>query len=197
MPDSFPPTSTLPVLRLLGTVVPSFFAGTVWAYNYILLPPLLDHAPPPILGKQWLQAYQFGARFVPPLVILSTLSNGLLAWHASKTTACGRWDTLESAFGQYRIAAVTLPLLIAYTIGYMEPGINGELKAKVGKLAGVDLKENEALADPEAYTATAATKVEAEKESLESLVRRWGRCNALRLGMAIVTCIASATASLS
>lgn len=134
---------------------------------------------------------------MPPLVILSTVSNGLLAWHASKTTICGRWDTLGSAFGRYRIAAVMLPLLIAYTVAYMEPGVNGELKAKVGKLAGVELKEDEALADSKAYTATAAAKAEAEKESLESLVRRWGRCNALRLCMAVVTCIASATASLS
>lgn len=196
MSDPFVPKSTLPLLRLVGTIAPSFLAGTVWAYNYILLPPLLDHAPTPVLAKQWLQAYQFGARFVPPLVIASTLSNGLLAWYASKTSLCGRWDTLGSAFGRYRIAAGMLPLLITYTVAYMEPGINGELKLKVERLSGVDLKEAEVLADPWAHTATQAAKRDAEEVSLRGLVKRWGRCNALRLCMALVACTTSATASL-
>lgn len=70
----------LALAKTTGIIAPTLYSGITFAYNYILLPPLLAHAPPKLLAKQWLQAYQLGPAFVPPFILSGAVSN-LLLWH--------------------------------------------------------------------------------------------------------------------
>lgn len=178
--------------KLGSALLPAFFAGTIFGYNYILIPPILAHSEERALAKQWLEAYQFGARYVRPLVQTTTACNAYLVYIAvSQAPASGWWETVTSAgVPGYIAALLSLPLLMAYTLGVMEPGINGALKAKVEKLIGKEaaqLKKDSVPVGEERETAAPATKEWAQTESLRSLVMEWKRCNDWRMVLAAVS----------
>lgn len=204
-PLSFVTIVTMPLPAPLGlhtaaklgsALLPAFFVGTIFGYNYILIPPILRHSDERVLAKQWLQAYQFGARYVRPLVQTTTACNAYLVYLAvSRAPTSGMKETLVSAGVPGYIAALfSLPLLMAYTLGVMEPGINGALKAKVEKLVGKEeagLKRDSVPVGEGRETATPATKEWSQTESLRSLIMQWKRCNDWRMVLAGLSAVVS------
>ena len=61
--------------KVASALLPALFAGTIIGYNYIFIPPVLKHSEERVLSKQWLEAYQSGARYVWPLVQTTTACN--------------------------------------------------------------------------------------------------------------------------
>jgi membrane protein YdbS with pleckstrin-like domain len=87
----------------------------------MVIPPIATHAPPKILAKQWLQAYQYATAFVPPLILSGAISNALLAYFANS------WGLKIL----YASAAVLILSIVPVTLLWFEPGINGAGKWKV------------------------------------------------------------------
>ena len=95
---------------------------------------MTTHAPPKLLAKQWLQAYQFAPVFVAPLILLGASSNALLAYFAA--------DSPSYASFLYAAAAFAIASIIPYTALYMEPGVNGAGKWKAQELLRDEFKLN-------------------------------------------------------
>ena len=152
------------------------------------MPPLITHAPPKVLAKQWLQAYQFAPIFVAPLILTGTSSTAFLAY-ISKSSSC-------SATVLYVVAALANASIIPYTALYMEPGVNGTGKWKVQEILneeGVVLKRSGQGTDT--HTASEAAKKWAEKVDMKTIAETWVRTNAWRYIITAIATLASATAS--
>jgi hypothetical protein len=126
------------------------------------------HAPPKVLAKQWLQAYQFAPAFVAPLILLGMGSNAWLAYL-----------TAEPA---YAVAAGLNAVIVPYTAVYMERGVNGAGKWKVKEILrregeGVLLKDGMGT---EADTASEEWKRWAEGVEMKTIVERWAWTNMWR-----------------
>lgn len=151
--------------------------------------PLLSYAPPNLLAKQWLLAYQFGPKFVPPLVVGGTVCNGLLAYYATSRTARAL----------YIVAALLVWSIAPFTIFYMEPGINGAGKWKVATMLkdeGFKMEENgRGVPDVHRHTATQSARQWADKTDMKDIVRAWTRINALRYMITFVSAFASGYAT--
>jgi hypothetical protein len=150
------------------------------------MPPLITHAPPKLLAKQWLQAYQFAPIFVAPLILLGASSNTLLAY----LTALSPSKTL------YIIAALANASIIPYTALYMEPGINGAGKWKAQELLrdeGFGLMGTGQGTDKD--TARDAAKRWAEKVDMKTIAELWARTNAWRYVITGIATVLSATAT--
>lgn len=132
------------------------------------------------------------ARYVRPLALLATLSNAFLALGSANPAGSLHGPSQLRA---YSVAALSLPVLLVYTLAYMEPGINGELKLKVTGMTNAELK-GAAVVGEEEDTATAASREEAEHEDLKTLVRRWGHCNDIRMVIAFFGAFASASGAI-
>jgi hypothetical protein len=149
------------------------------------MPPLLTHAPPKILAKQWLQAYQFAPVFVAPLIIAGTLSNALLAFFTGQES--------------YWAAALMIGSVIPYTAVYMEPGINGAGKWKCQELLKNDdggsgfrlLEGNGTKAD----TAREGWKRWAEKVEMKEIVEVWAWTNGCRYVLTGIAVVVSGVAT--
>ncbi|KAF1852226.1 uncharacterized protein K460DRAFT_374047 [Cucurbitaria berberidis CBS 394.84] len=89
---------------------------------------MVAHAPPKLLAKQWLLAYQFAPVFVAPVILLGALSNAILAYSTASSPS----------------PAVATASVIPYTALYMESGQGTDkdtTKAKAKAWAeGVDMK---------------------------------------------------------
>ncbi|OCL12048.1 hypothetical protein AOQ84DRAFT_285969 [Glonium stellatum] len=164
-------------------------SGITFAYNAVLLPPILSHAPPKILAKEWLQAYQYGPRFVLPLIHSSTICNFLLAY----------FTTNKSASMLYTAAAISSIAIMPLTLLYMEPGINGAGKWKVQELLrdeGFKLEENNwIIPRVDKQTAKETTRRWAEKSTMKEIVIIWGQINKWRWVMTAMGTAASAYAT--
>jgi hypothetical protein len=153
------------------------------------MPPLIAHAPPKLLAKQWLQAYQFAPVFVAPLILLSVSSNALLAYISTKASS--------STASLYAVAAVASASIIPYTALYMEPGVNGAGKWKVQELLrdeGYRLKGEGQGTDKD--TASNAAKRWAEKVDMKTIAQLWATTNAWRYVITAVATVISATATI-
>ena len=178
--------------KLASALLPAFFCGSIFGYNYIFIPPMLKHSEERVVAKQWLEAYQFGARYVRPLVQITTICNAYLVYLAISQAPAA--SLMNAGVPGYVASLLSLPLLMVYTLGVMEPGINGALKAKVEQLVGKEdaqLKRGSVSVGEGRATASRATKEWAEMESLRSLVREWKRCNDWRMAIALVGAVAS------
>lgn len=152
----------------------------------MVIPPIVAHAPPKILAKQWLQAYQQGPTFVPPLIISGAISNALLAYLANT------WSS--KIF--YTFAAVLVWSILPVTLLYFEPGINGAGKWKVQQILrdeGFVLRENEGLFPyVDRHTGTPQARMWAESVEMKEIALEWARLNAQRYvvsGIAVVLSI--------
>jgi hypothetical protein len=152
----------------------------------MVVPPLIAHAPPKILARQYLQAYQYAATFVPPLIISGTISNALLAY-TSKSTS------LRLLYGA---AAILTWSIVPVTLLYFEPNINGAGKWKVQKTLedeGYYMKENYRLIPyVDVHTGTPEARQWAEKTELRDIVQRWADLNSWRFVVTAVSVVLSA-----
>jgi hypothetical protein len=152
------------------------------------MPPLIAHAPPKLLAKQWLQAYQFAPVFVAPLILLSASSNAFLAYISTKSSSF--------TASLYAVAALASASIIPYTALYMEPGVNGAGKWKVQELLrdeGFMLKGDGQGTDKD--TASDAAKKWAEKVDMKTIAQTWATTNAWRYVITAVATVVSATAT--
>ncbi|PSN70316.1 hypothetical protein BS50DRAFT_310217 [Corynespora cassiicola Philippines] len=147
----------------------------------MVIPPIADHAPPKLLAKQWLQAYQYAATFVPPLVISGTFSNAVLAYLTPSSTS-------KALHG---LAAVLMWSVAPVTLFYFEPIINGAGKWKVQQILqdeGFRMKEQEGIMpSPFVHTAKPEARKWAEGVEMKDIARKWAEWNAWR-------CVATACA---
>lgn len=153
--------------------------------------PIVDHAPTKVAARQWLQGYQLGPRWVPPLVSLGTAANIFLA-----TTAKSIAHT-----NAYIAATLCIFSIMPITFLYMEPGINGALKWKVQSVLrqqGMDLPETGILM-PSAisHSATQTSRRWAEKTELKELIRFWRKINDFRWVIGGVSAMLSGYATFS
>jgi len=157
--------------------------GLTFTYTHVVIPPLITHAPPKLLAKQWLQAYQFAPIFVAPLIILGVLSNALLAY--------------STANFLYIVAAIANASIIPYTALYMELGINGAGKWKVQELLredGFSLKGVGQGTDKD--TARESWKRWAEKVDMKTIVEMWAWTNMWRYVITGCAVVVSASATI-
>jgi hypothetical protein len=152
------------------------------------MPPLITHAPPKLLAKQWLQAYQFAPIFVAPLILSGASSNVLLAYITSNSSS--RTSLL------YAVAALANASIIPYTALYMEPGVNGAGKWKVQEILrdeGGVLKGVGQGTDKD--TASDAAKKWAETVDMKTIAETWARTNAWRYVITAFATVISASAT--
>jgi hypothetical protein len=149
---------------------------------------MTTHAPPKLLAKQWLQAYQFAPVFVAPLIILGASSNALLAYFTHRA--------LSRASLLYIAAAVANASIIPYTALYMEPGINGAGKWKAQEILREDGFALQGVGQgTDKDTASESAKGWAEKMDMKTIAETWARMNAWRYVITGVATIVSATAT--
>lgn len=157
----------------------------------MVVPPLVAHAPPKLLAKQWLQAYQYAATFVPPLIISGTISNALLAYFSNS------WS-LTSIYGT---AAIATWSIIPVTLLYFEPNVNGAGKWKVQQILkdeGYKLKEQEGIIpSPFVHTAKPEARRWAEGVELKDIATQWARLNSWRFVVTAFATILSAVGTCS
>jgi hypothetical protein len=200
-----PSRSIVPVLQAIAITAPAIYTGMVWslksitytlkesypgftfAYSHVVIPPMTRHAPPKLLAKQWLQAYQFAPVFVAPLIILGASSNALLAYFSHR--AVSRASLL------YIAAAVANASIIPYTALYMEPGINGAGKWKAQEILREDGFALQGLGQgTDKDTARESAKRWAEKVDMKTVAETWAKTNAWRYVITGIATIVSGTA---
>ncbi|KAH8726180.1 hypothetical protein GQ44DRAFT_771376 [Phaeosphaeriaceae sp. PMI808] len=118
--------TTVSILQTLAITTPALYTALTFAYSYVVMLPMIIHAPLKLLEKQWLHAYQTAPVFIAPLVLLGAPSNALLAYLTIASNSCAPL--------LYMVASVATASIIPYTALYMEPGINGAGKWKVQEL---------------------------------------------------------------
>lgn len=164
------------------------FSGLTFTYSHVVIPPLTTHAPPKLLAKQWLQAYQFAPIFVAPLILLGASSNALLAYLSTRSSS--RIPLL------YTTAAIAIASIIPYTALYMEPGVNGAGKWKAQELLRSEFQLSEGQGTDK-DTARANWKKWAENTDMKSIAELWARTNAWRYVITGIATLISATATVS
>lgn len=142
-----------------------------------------------MLAKQWLQAYQLGPSFVPPLVVSGTLCNAFLAYSTFSLTS-------KIPRTLYVFAAIASISIVPFTKLYMEPGVNGAAKwkaqgllkgeVKLGKVGNTGVRKD---------TAMEKSKKWADSVEMKDLVRSWGETNAVRWMITLAGAVASGLAS--
>lgn len=145
---------------------------------------MTTHAPPKLLAKQWLQAYQFAPTFVAPLIILGASSNAVLAYlTASRTSSL------------YAVAAFAIASIIPYTALYMEPGVNGAGKWKAQELLRGEFELKNEGQGTDHDTARASWKRWAEDVDMKTIANLWAKTNAWRYVITGIATTISATAT--
>jgi hypothetical protein len=148
---------------------------------------MTTHAPPKLLAKQWLQAYQFAPVYVAPLIILGASSNALLAYFTR--------GALSRASLLYVVAAVANASIIPYTALYMEPGINGAGKWKAQEILREDGFALQGVGQgTDKDTASEGAKRWAETVDMKTIALTWARTNAWRYVITGIATMISATA---
>jgi hypothetical protein len=150
---------------------------------------MTSYAPPKLLAKQWLQAYQFAPAFVAPLILLSTSSNALLSYLTDEV------QSHSSAL--YATAAALTASIIPYTALYMEPGINGAGKWKAQELLRGEFELQGAGQGTDKDTARVSWKSWAETVDMKTIAEVWARTNAWRYVITGAATLISATATIS
>jgi hypothetical protein len=147
---------------------------------------MTTYAPPKLLAKQWLQAYQFAPVFVAPLILLGASSNAILAY----------FTAVSPSRILYIVAALANVSIIPYTALYMEPGVNGAGKWKAQELLkdeGFGLKGIGQGTDKD--TVSDAMKRWAEKVDMKTIAETWATTNAWRYSITAIATVISATAT--
>jgi hypothetical protein len=147
---------------------------------------MTTYAPPKLLAKQWLQAYQFAPVFVAPLILLGASSNAILAY----------FTAVSPSRILYIVAALANVSIIPYTALYMEPGVNGAGKWKAQELLkdeGFGLKGIGQGTDKD--TVSDAMKRWAEKVDMKTIAETWATTNAWRYSITAVATVISAAAT--
>lgn len=178
----------VPALQAIALVAPSLYTGLTFTYSHVVIPPLTTHAPPKVLAKQWLQAYQFAPVFVAPLILLGVSSNGLLAYLSAGLSSRTSW--------LYTIAAAAIASIIPYTALYMEPGVNGAGKWKAQKMLRGEIELSEGHGTDK-DTARASWKIWAKDVDMKTIAELWARTNAWRYVITGLATAISAAATVS
>ncbi|KAF2787821.1 hypothetical protein K505DRAFT_395976 [Melanomma pulvis-pyrius CBS 109.77] len=177
------------IAQVIGITAPAIYSSLTFAYSYMVVPPLVAHAPPRLLAKQWIQAYQYPATFVPPLIISGTISNAALAY----------FSTSLGIRMMYGTAALVIWSIIPVTLLYFEPNVNGAGKWKVQQILkdeGYTMQEQEGvLPSPTAHTASPEARKWAESVEMKDIVKKWARLNAGRYAVTALATVLSAVAT--
>ena len=160
--------------------------GLTCTYSHVVIPPMTTHAPPKLLARQWLQAYQFAPAFVAPLILLGSSSNALLAY-----VTAGLPSRVPSL---YAIAAVMIASIIPYTALYMEPGVNGDGKWKAQQLLRGEFELQGKGQGTDKDTARVAWKRWAEDVDMKAIAEMWAKTNAWRYVITGIATMVSAIA---
>ncbi|KAI5367669.1 hypothetical protein Slin15195_G028000 [Septoria linicola] len=184
----------LALARFLSIFCPTLFAGVTAQYSFILVDPTIAHAPnEKIMAKLWLQAYQLGPYWVPPLILPGTIANLYLAISSTQSS----WQRYSYLFAACSIFSILMPI----TFFYMEPGINGACKWKVQLLLKEEgfMMPDTTIWKPSAHChgGTQKSREWAEKTSIIELMLFWRKINNLRWILAALATIASAWATFS
>jgi hypothetical protein len=156
------------------------------------MPPIITHAPPKLMARQWLQAYQFAPAFVAPLILLGASSNALLVYITFSS------PRLRYASASYAVAAIAIASIIPYTALYMEPGVNGAGKWKAHELLREDGYRLKATGHgTNCDTATDGAKKWAEKADMKTIVETWAKINAWRYVITGTATVVSAFAAVT
>lgn len=193
------------ILQAIALVAPSLYTGTqqpshsrhftymssglTFTYTHVVIPPMTNHAPPKLLAKQWLQAYQFAPVIVAPLILLGASSNALLAYLSAGLPSC--------ASLLYSVAAIAIASIIPYTALYMEPGVNGAGKWKAQELLSGELELKGEGQGTGADTARPAWKRWAESVDMKTIAELWARTNAWRYVITGMATALSAAATIN
>lgn len=153
------------------------------------MPPMTTHAPPKLLAKQWLQAYQFAPAFVAPLILLGTSSNALLAYLTSGLPS--------HTSPLYTVAAILIASIIPYTALYMESGVNGAGKWKAQELLRGEFELKGAGQGTYKDTARASWKRWAERVDMKTIAELWAKTNTWRYVITGVATLISAIATVT
>ncbi|KAF2741539.1 hypothetical protein EJ04DRAFT_507316 [Polyplosphaeria fusca] len=155
----------------------------------MVVPPLVNHATPKLLARQWLQAYQYAATFVPPLILSGTISNGVLAYLATDIK-------LKLLYGA---AALCSWCIIPVTLLYFEPNVNGAGKWKVQQLLkeeGYYMPEKKGIMPSvNVHTAKPEARKWAEVVEMRDIASLWARLNAWRFRVTALGVVLSAVAT--
>jgi hypothetical protein len=195
----------IPILQAIALIAPSLYTGTsstriyqdcadtlaglTFTYSHVVIPPMVTHAPPKLLAKQWLQAYQFAPAFVAPLIILGTSSNALLSYLTNGSTS--HVPVL------YATAAVLTAAIIPYTALYMEPSVNGAGKWKAQELLRGEFELRDVGPGTNRDTARVSWKSWAETVDMRTIAELWAKTNAWRYVITGVAIMISATATVT
>ncbi|KAL6712283.1 hypothetical protein ACN47E_000160 [Coniothyrium glycines] len=174
--------------QVVAIIAPAIYTGFTFAYSHVVIPPLATHAPPKLLAKQWLQAYQFAPVFVAPLILTGTIANAAMAYLTR--SARSRVQVL------YAAAALATATIIPYTALYMEPGVNGAGKWKVQELLsdeGFELQQSGQGTDTD--TANQKAKHWADSVDMKTIVQSWASINSWRYVITAVATLLSAIAT--
>ncbi|KAJ8112887.1 hypothetical protein OPT61_g4855 [Boeremia exigua] len=182
------PRTVIPVLQTIALIAPSLYTGLTFTYSHAVLPPMIAHAPPKLLAKQWLQAYQFAPFFVAPLVLLGASSNGLLAYLSAGLPS--------HASTLYSTAAVAIFSIIPYTALYMEPGINGAGKWKAQELLRGEFELKGRGQGTDKDTARASWKKWTADVDMKTIAELWVKTNTWRYVVTGIATVISAAATI-
>ncbi|KAF2709731.1 hypothetical protein K504DRAFT_476976 [Pleomassaria siparia CBS 279.74] len=176
------------IAQVVGITAPAIYSSLTFSYSNMVVPPIVTHAPPRLLAKQWLQAYQYASKFVPPFIISGTLSNAFLAYFSKTRTL--RWTYVAAALMTWSIIPVTLL--------YFEPNVNGAGKWKVQQILedeGYTMEEKKGIIpSPLVHTARPEARKWAESVEMRDIAIRWAKLNA---GRWVVTAIAAITSAVA
>ncbi|KAH7126651.1 hypothetical protein B0J11DRAFT_505378 [Dendryphion nanum] len=157
--------------------------------NFMVVPPIVAHAPPKLLAKQWLQAYQYAVTFVPPFVITGTISNALLAYYTPSYP-------LRFIYGA---AALLTWSILPVTVLFFEPCINGAAKWKVQQLLhdeGFVMQENKGIMlYVDVHTAKPEWRTWAEGVDMKDIAVEWASLNKWRFVVTAIAAMSSAVAT--
>ncbi|EMC97982.1 hypothetical protein BAUCODRAFT_31989 [Baudoinia panamericana UAMH 10762] len=173
-------STSVATARFVGIVFPTLYAGFTASDSLTFVEPIVNHASSQkVMAKQWLNGYQYGPLWVPPLVAPGTLANVYLALSAPEPFQRSLYIT--AAMGIFSI----LPI----TFFYMEPGINGATKWKVQTLLkdeGFNM-EDTSIWYPSAHRhgSTQASRQWAEETDMKDLILFWRRVNNFRWVLAL------------
>ncbi|KAJ5026883.1 hypothetical protein J3E72DRAFT_243284 [Bipolaris maydis] len=166
------------VAHAWGVTGAALLSGFIVCFSHAGVP-TLSVAPVDTLVHQFKTMYNIGKATSPLVAITVTLCNGYSAY-------CSRNDTnlvgnVASPFTLYAAAAIFVPLIVPYTLLYMEPQVNKRLLTLGGMVE----------------QGTKAKDLGVSDEEVRVMLKRWKGMNFVRAALVALGAVLSAVASFS
>ncbi|KAK4900471.1 hypothetical protein LTR49_027439 [Elasticomyces elasticus] len=168
-------TTYAPLARFFAATLPALYVGATWCQSIIAVKLILDHAPNArTIAKEWLQGYQWGPAWVIPTIIPGAAANIYLAYLT-------RNDPFQCAL--YATSATLVLFIMPFTLGWMEPGVNGACKWKIQSLLkdeGYYMPPWNGISSAHRHSASEQSKKWSEEWTMKELVAHWKKFNDFR-----------------